>query len=783
MKQEKKVLITIFLSSFSTLAFEIALLRVFTISLWYHFAFMIISIAMLGISASGTFLSIFPSLKDFNKIPIYSIMLGLAISISFIILNNILFDPVKLLWDWKELLYLGVYYFFLSLPFFFTGLIIVTALSKLSSKSGLLYCADLIGAGFGTLVILILLTYLSPEKTIFILSNIALTSTILISNGKQRQLTLLLISINFYFLFSMPGITKLKMSPYKGLELALKHPESIHLKTYYNAYSRIDIFKSSMIRFAPGLSLTYLNELPEQLGLSIDGSGLNAITSAKNLKSLSFLEFLPAYLPYKIIKKDDVLILDPKGGLHILIAKTSEAKNIYTVESYKLLMNIIRNEYRDFSGNLYTSNSFPGIGRSWIKSQNKMFDLIDIPLTGAHPYTPFGIGEDFRFTVEAFIDYIEKLKPEGIISINLFIIPPPRVEFRIISTVTSAFKELGINNPDKHIVAIRSWGTITILVKKSEFTEKELNLIKKFIKDKKFDFIYYPGIKEEETNIYIKMPTNEYYNAFKSLLNVETKNNFINGYIFDITPIYDDKPFFNYYLKLSNLKEIYTIMGKKWEFFIEEGLILPALLIQVLIIGILIMIIPSFTITKNYKITIKESKKLLYFVFLGIGFMFIEIPLIQKAILPLENPSFAFTTIVSSILFSSGVGSYLSYRYNFFNRPIVNLVISIIAILVYFLINITIENITHLDITKRIIILFILSMTMGLFMGIPFPLGIKKVGSIDSFLVTWAWAINGTFSVLSPILAMMIALLFGYQIVVWLGAIAYLFAYISFKIF
>ena len=811
MTKHPKIFFVIFLCSSSSLAYEIALTRIFSIFLWYHFAFMIISIAMLGIGASGTVLSLYTPLKNPSKIGIYSLLLGISISITYIVSNHIPFDPVRLSWDRMQFFYIGIYCITLSIPFFFTGLIVAVAFSSMSEKSGLVYSADLIGAGIGSIGVLYFMTMAGPDKTVFIISSIALSAAF-ISGGKSLKiisLTLMLLTLSL--LVFHPAFVKLRMSPYKGLQIALRYPGAEHLKTYYSPFSRIDTFKSPAVRFAPGLSLRYLDTLPEQIGFSIDGGEINAVTAFGDRASLEFLKYLPSALPYEISnpplppfskggvggfsdnlnKKGDVLILDSKGGLQSLVAEYYGALNTYKVESNPLLIKVIQKDFNVFSGGIYSQNSWSGLGRSWLKYSDKHFDIIDIPMTGTAPSGSFGISEDYRFTVEAFKEYLTHLKHDGILSINLFILPPQRIELRILNTAIKAMEELGIkdNDIEKNIAAIRSWGSICILMKKSPFTSSEIEAIKRFSKDKRFDLIYCPGIKEEETNIYVRMPSNEYFTAFKNILNPETRERFTNAYIFDVMPVRDDNPFFHYYLKLKNIGTIYKIMGEKWQYFIEEGYILPAVFIQVLFLSLILMVLPATTrvkakVDKKDNLNLSLGFNLLpYFAFLGTGFMFVEVSMVQRMIFLLENPSYAVATVLASILISSGIGSLLSYRVIGLRSPAVTIVISLLIIAYSMFLPAISDNISPYPMSVKILLAFLTLMPLGFFMGIPFPTGLKILGGKNKSLIPWAWAINGCLSVLAPIVTIMLAIVIGFKIVLWIGALTYAMAFITLNSF
>ena len=527
------IVLVIFLCSASSLAYEITLTRIFSIALWYHFAFMIISIAMLGIGASGTALFLFPKLRRVTHIHAYAFFLGTTILLSYLTANLIPFDPVQLSWSKTQIVYILMYYVALSIPFFFAGLIIASALSSVSERSALLYGSDLLGAGTGALSVLLLMTVASPEKVVLIVSSMALSAA-LIAGGKRLRIVSIVFLISNLFLFVLsPSWLGIRMSPYKGLQAAMAFPGAEHLRSYNSPYSRIDTFTSPAVRFAPGLSLRYLGRLPEQIGFSIDGSEINAVTH-NNSTSASFLSYLPSALAYEIGRKEDVVVLDPRGGLQALMAKHYRSSNVYNIESNPLIISLINSDFREFSGGIYSRNSWPGLGRSWLHNSDMKFDIIDIPLTGIIPSGSFGISEDYRFTVEAFKVYLAHLKKGGLLSIHLFIVPPPRMELRILNTAVQAMEEQGVRDIAQRIIAIRSWGSVCILIKRSPFTSSEIEAVRTFAEEKRFDLVHYPGIREEETNRYVRMPSNEYFVAFKSILDPDTRRRFNNAYAFDI---------------------------------------------------------------------------------------------------------------------------------------------------------------------------------------------------------------------------------------------------------
>ncbi len=779
-ENNRTVLTLIFSASLASLSFEIALLRIFSISFWHHFAFMVISIAMLGIAASGTVLAVFPDMKDIRRAPLFGLMLAISIPASYLLANAVPFDPVRLSWDRLQLLAISLYYIILCIPFFCFGLIVSSAYAAMSEQANAIYASDLLGAGAGALAMLWLLSLGGPETSVFIISTLLAAVLLYDCDRKMRTAALLLLAVNLAVLSTHPRSIQPRISSYKPFALALQFPGAEHLSTVYSPYARVDLFTSPAIRFAPGLSFTHLAPLPKQTGLAIDAGDLHAITDDADKNKLTFLGSLPSSLAYRLGPNHDVLIIEPRAGLAVLVARQFGARNISAVDSNPLVVRAVRAYLRAQGSRMYEENTWNGLGRTWLAASGREFDLIDLSLMGPSPSAPFGFAEDYRFTVQAFEQYLANLKDEGFLSLNLYIIPPPRTELRLLTTLIRAAEATGMGDFSRQVAAIRSWDTLTLLVKKSALTAEDIRRVKTFAREKRFDLVYYPGIKPEESNVHIKMPNNEYAGAFQRLMNKETREKFMDDYLFDIRPVSDDKPFFHYYLKAKNLRAIYTMMGEKWQYFIEEGYLLPVLLVQALVISTVLVLLPLITL--NRRATVRTTgphplRALSYFALLGIGYLFFELAFIQNMMLSLENPSYAASTVISSVLISSGLGSLLSLRFTSLKNPFVLLILAGVAVAYSLLLPGITAAISHNPLPVRIIFCFVLLMPAGILMGIPFPLGISHLHSASPRLIPWAWAVNGCFSVLAPILAVMLALTAGFRMVFFTGAAMYLIAY------
>jgi hypothetical protein len=771
----------IFLSSCTTLAYEVLLTRIFSISLWYHFAFMIISIAMLGFAASGALLALRPGLRELSRIPFLTLMLAAGITLSYFLANRIPFDPARLAWEKTQVLHICLYYVTLAIPFFCTGLIIATAFSTTSRKAGLLYGADLIGAGLGSLGILFVLGTLAPERSVFVIAAVAALAPLATGGARLRMASLLVIGTNLALFYWQPEFTALRVSPYKGLPSALQYPGARLLKTHLSPFAVIDTFTSPAVRFAPGLSLRYLEPLPEQIGFAVDKGEINAVTAVAPAGALAFLDYLPSALPYTLGKTERVLVLDPGGGLQVLMARRHGAGTIHRVETNPALMKVIRDDFRAFSGNIYGGHTWTGLGRSWLRKGSERYDIIDLSLLGTETTGAFGIAEDYRFTLEAVREYLEHLEEDGYLSLNLYIVPPPRTELRLFATVVTAMEDMGIRDVARHVAVIRSWGSISMVIGKSPLSAGEIAAVRRFAGERWFDLVHLPGIRKEEANVHIRMATGDYFAAFRSILNREERQAFMTGYIFDIAPVRDDRPFFHYHLKFDKIGAIYEAMGRKWAFFLEEGYLLPAVLLQAGAISLVLLVLPAFGRVPGPERNSAGRRLLPCFAFLGIGYMFVEVALIQKLILPLENPSYAVAAVLAALLTSSGIGSLLSHRFPFLRRPAVCLGIALLTVLYSAFLPGVAAGVAAFPLPLKMALLLLLLSPLGALMGTPFPTSLELLGERSPHLIPWAWVINGTLSVLAPLLAVMIATASGFSRVLLLGALVYFLAFLVLK--
>jgi len=781
MESPRRVTALVFTASFSGLVFQITLIRIFSISLWYHFAFMVISIAMLGLGLSGSLISLLPDLKSRRHWPRYSLLLSTSLFLCILVANRFPFDPVQLQWSPQHLLYLGGYYLVLMVPFVFIGLIVAAAFSLYSEGSFLVYGADLLGAGTGSIAALCLLNINGPEPVLWILPVGVALMTAIIAKHRIRGLALVLVAILTLLAGFKPGLLEIRISPSKALHQALLHPGARLRSTHQDAHSRIDFFEGPAARYAPGLSLRHLDPLPRQIGCCIDGNRAGALTPVATETELEFLSRLPSAAAYEIRRPVSVLAIDPGGGLPLLQAHHYGAATIHGLESNRLLAGIVKARFGGIRADVLKRSLRSGTARAWLQRTEHTYDLIQFSLTQSPAGTPTGFGEDHRLTVEAFATYLDHLNPDGMLSLSLFIEPPPRWELRLLATLLEAMRRENLLPLDDHVLALRSWGTITILIKRSPFREGEIEAADRWAREQMFDFLSHPGFDMGAKPPFIETSGIDYAALFRELITDYPRSPLLDGYPFDITPVRDDRPFPGYFLKWGRLSEIYEVVDRKWVYFLKEGLLLPVLFIQVCLFGVVLISLPLWrrrrsTAGIRRRAGAGRIRSLSYFALLGGGFMLVETVLLQTVIRVAIDPPTAAAVVLAALLTGSGAGSLLGWRIPLLGRPAALLTIPAVVFAYVLWVPGLADTVGRLPPGAGASLMALAILPLGMAMGIPLPTGIRRLGRYRPDLIPWAWAVNGCFSVLGPVLAVMLALSWGFSRVFWIGAGLYLLA-------
>jgi hypothetical protein len=768
------------LLSAAALAFEITLTRLFSVTQWYHFAFLAVSVALLGYGASGTALSLVPRWTRppaARRAAVLSVLFAAGVAGAYLSLNHLPFDSYRIAWERIQVLYLVLYYLALAVPFFCAGLVTGLLLAAHPDLAARLYAANLLGSALGGLVPVLTLPFVG-EGTVLVIAALGLLAAFTflfpLSNLQSlvsRLLLQLLLCASILLLlllaWHLPSPFHLRLSPYKGLSQVLRFPDARLTWQRWNAFSRVDRVSSSAIRSAPGLSLSFPGELPAEDGLFVDGDDLSPVVKDTDLQE--FTSFLPVALPYQLRPGGRALVLEPRGGLDVWVALSQGAASVVAVESNRLLVQAAGSVYQDPRVQVVSEE-----GRSYARRSHEMFDVVQLSLSdGYRPVTSgaYSLGERYDLTVEAFQDYLARLRPGGLLVVERWLQLPPSEELRAGATAVEALRRAGVADPAAQLAVLRDWQLGLILVKNGTLTPGELAAIRSFATARSLDLVALPGLTEGEANQYNVLDEPVYYRAFRDLL--ADAQALYAAQPYAVRPPTDDHPFFFHFFKWGQTQAVLQQLGKTWQPWGGSGYFVLVALLAVAAVASAVLIVLPLALKKDRERREPRGLRgrvLAYFGLLGLGFLFVEIPLLQRFILFLGQPIYAFTAVLAALLLFSGLGSLAAPRLPLrWTLPLL-----VAAILLYpFALPPFFRALLGAPLAARLLATGLSLAPLGFLMGTPFPGGLAWLGQRAPGLVPWVWAVNGCTSVLASIMAAMIALSAGFSWVLAAAAVAY----------
>ena len=769
----------VFFISAASLSLEILLLRWFNLILWGQLGYMVISIAMLGYGVSGIFMTLKP--RSFSSFSLQSNLSLIAIAfsifslLSFQIVSHLPIDLNQLFWDKLQLLRLSLYYFFISIPFFLSGLGVFIPLSKYYENAGIIYGSSLLGSASGCIFGILAFSLFQGPKAIIIPSLLALISSIGYSTNTEMLRSrrgILITSLFFTFLFfSLPSTWLMPhLSPYKALSRILAQGDAKIEFEMWNPYSRVDVVASPWIHHAPGLSPTYPHPLPPQKAIMVDGEIEYIMLSSYSPYSLfNFTDSMPSALPFTLFSYPSVLILGG-DGMEIANALYHNASSVTLVEPNSLIAGIL-SKVNWNSTSIHIKNSNP---RRFLLREKESYDLIVIPLRG----TPvkhdiiFGSEVNYVLTVESLRTYFSHLSWNGSLVITNWRSYPPNAILRDAWLVRRAMEMENIASPSLGVIIVESWATYTILAKKTPFTTLELQKLRKFC-EKRGLRILYPNLSPIGKNDIASLERH----LLSKILNSSVPKFHVRKYLFKLSPPTDNSPFRDNYLRFSRLLEFYHSVGGRVQAFFEGGFLILAVFLQAFVLGSLLFLIPLLSSPPPKK----SMSMVTYFFFIGCGYMMVEIPLIQQFTLVMPHALYSFAIILTLLLIFSGIGSLLSSHLPSSTLPKLLLGLSLFSIIYVFLTLPFQHFLLSLPLTFTLILTSLYLAPLGILLGIPFPMALKTIGLKDKNIITWAWTLNAFASVLASIIAALIALLSNFSVVIFSSTIAYFLAYLCIR--
>jgi spermidine synthase len=800
--------VLLFFTSASVLAYEILLMRLLSISFWYHFAYMVISLALLGFGASGSFLFLLSG-RVYERMDAWLLLLAGAASLSyplaFSLAKEIGLDPLQLVWQSTEWVKMLATYLVMAIPFLLSGGIVGIILSAAGRDVPKLYAADLLGAGFGCMAVVPAL-YLGPPWMLLpllsgsVLAGAGWCCTRTAWGGKGFLVLPVTGTLVLACYVLLPPVPQLHHT--KALPMTMTFPDARVEAERDGPLGLIQVVGSSLIREVPGLSLNYgldgkgqEGNLPNQKTIFSDGEALSTITRFKgDLNELEHLDFTTMALPYHVRHPKKVLVVGAGGGTDVLLALKENASSITALESNAQVAELMTGPFADFSGHVY---SRPGVrllireARQFLHRTKDRFDLIQLPLLDSFGGSAAGLysaAESYLYTKEAFGLYLSRLSESGILAVTCWLKLPPRDSLRVFATALSALKEAGISKkPEEHLVLIRSWKTSTLLVSRAPFTAGKIEKVMAFSARRSFDVDYFAGIREDMANRYDVQKEAYSFKGATSLAGPES-DRFLRNYLFDVSPTMDDRPYFSHFFRWDKAWTLLQQLRKEFLPFVEIGYVLIiATLVQAVVAGGSLILLPLIGLRRaggRAKAGLSARAvlgTLLYFGSIGFAFMFLEMALLPKYILLLSHPIYSTAVVLGAVLVFAGCGS-LSVRH----VESKSLWVAVMCVCAWVLIQALAEEglfgwALGWPFGGRLALTAVMVGSLSFFLGWPFPIGLRETSDRFPSLVPWAWAVNGCASVIGAVLGKMISMSVGLRMTMVVAALLYVFAAFVFR--
>jgi hypothetical protein len=767
--RETTLAAAIALNSFAALLLELGLTRLFSVVLFYHYAFLAISVTLLGLGAGGVFAYLRRDwLLRWNTRQLGSGLSAMGSAVVVAVLEIILRTPVKLHLSGSSFRGLTILYISAGVPFFLTGLLFSVVFARNAGRISRLYGADLTGGALACLATVPLLNFMgAPNAILFAAAVMAIAAAVWAVDARHRLIGAGLALALLGLIAANSSHRLIDIIYAKGERRDKDWVEYAH----WNAISRVEVDRQ-------GDNSRYI-VIDADASTAIPNQDLNQQSNWRDVLMSSAPAMCDLLRPHGTFA-----IIGPGGGIDVLRAVAAGSPRVVGIEiNPAIVNNIMKDRYADYSYHLYEQPQVDihiSDGRSFVRSSEERFDVLQMTLVDTWASTAagaFALSENNLYTVEAFKEYFRHLKPGGMIAITRWEFQQPREALRVVSVAMEALHELGVANPAPNLMVISDGaldkdGTpVLVMAKRSPFTPEEEATVTEHLQS--HDFLvpqYMPSLQPE--------------NPFSRLIASNDPVAFARQYKFNVAPVYDNAPFFFFTLKMGQVLHGSVAKGIDWK--VNVGVVVLGLVLILSLLAVLLFLILPLALHGGRR---EKLLPLSYFIAVGLGFILVEIAFIQRFVLFLGHPTYALTVVVFLLLLSSGAGSMLSRRW--LTRPVHRLVplgLIVLAICVYrFLLPALLPSLVGVPFPLKLAVSGMLLVPLGFAMGMPFPSGLQALASREEAetpagqdskgnSVEWAWAMNAASSVLGSVLAMVIAIRFGLNATLVCGALSYVLA-------
>ena len=783
--------------SAAILGYEVLLVRLFAIVQWHHFAFMAITVALLGFGIGGTLLSLARpwALKHAHALFVLgALFFALSAPAAFLLCQRLPFNALEVMWEPSQLLYPGAMCLLLALPFTAGASCVGLAFLLCGRATASVYLWNLLGSGAGALAVFAALIHLPPLACLLLVAAAGLVAALLCALQRSGAAGPLAVVATALLLAAgataLPASwTSLGISEFKGLSRALAVEGARLALEVSSPRALLSVVESPTVPFrhAPGLGPRAPSLPPPQLGVFADGGFETAIDLWDgDTASLAYLDHVTDALAYHLREAPRVLALGVGGGHAILQALGHGASLIDAVEVDPDMLRLWGATFAERTGALRERprvRTHADGARRFLAAHERRWDLIVLPPVSAAAAMAPGLAPDTLMTVEGLRLAYRRLAPGGWLSATVPVDLPPREAPKLAATLRGALEREGVAAPARRFLAIRGMTTVTVLVKRGDVTAADIATARAFAEPRVFDLVFHPGMSAAEANRRNLLARPVFFEAVAALLGPGAED-FIAGHAFDIAPASDDRPYFRDFFRWATFPEWLALGPAAAAAQLDVGQpIVAATLVQAVLLGLVLVLLPLRGARYRRKPGRVTGRYGLFFCALGLAFLFVEIALIGAFELLLGDPLHALAVVLCGFLVFAGLGAGASARAErVLGRgriPAVRaaaLASAVLALAYPGALPPLFEALIALDAPWRIAAALVLIAPLAFVMGMPFPLGLARLARLDPDFVPWAWGLNGCASVAAAAAATLCVMQFGHAAAMLAAVALYLLA-------
>lgn len=786
----------LFLVTLATLMYEILLTRIFSVTMWYHFAFLAISVAMFGMTVGAivTYLrpAFFTRQRAGRHLAASALLFAVTSVLSFLVHLSIPFVVHKSL---VGVVAFALNYAVIAVPFVFSGICVSLALTKFPEHVGRLYAVDLAGAACGCIVTIWALELTDGPTAVVVVAALAALGSLLFAldttSTRLRRGAATSCAVLVLFGFANTALAG-ESSGLVRLVWVKSELEEAGLYEKWNSFSRIRVDGTPERLQRPsgwGLSAAYpLDKKVRELSIQIDAAAATVLTRfTGDLSELEHLKYGVTNVGHYLRPQSNVLVVGVGGGRDVLAALAFDQQSIVGVELNGAIIDVVNDRFGDYTGHLDRHPKVTFVNdeaRSYIARTDEKFDIIQLSLIDTWAATAAGafvLSENGLYTVEAWRSFMHHLTPRGLLTVSRWYSGnPPREMYRTAMLASSVLLACGVEDPSRHIAVIRRMlsggdadtanGMGTILVSREPFTEEDIDRLTREVERLQFDLVF--------------SPRNSMDGTLTRIASGRDLDAFTAGYCVNIAPPTDESPFFFHMLRLRDVfdSDLWG-RGSRGDVNLKAVIVLGIALVTVFVLTALCILLPLL-FTADRPALRGAGPLFLFFMSIGLGFMLIEISQMQRLIIFLGHPVYGLSVVLFAVLLGGGLGSATTQRVGARGQTtaaVGRLLALLLVLLIVGLATWPVIRQFEASVTAvRVAVAVALVFPIGFFMGMAFPLGMQLAARRSEAITPWLWGINGAMSVTASVLAVAIALTFGVSASFWVGFGCYALAAASF---